>query len=244
MTLRAVTKTGRNEQCPCGSGKKYKKCCLGHKQARTESEAYDKRNTNWRSMQQSQARQAENEKEKALSAAHEAGHCIADELYGPGVEYTTIEPSEGSDLQRPLNNAPGWVGGISTGYTKMRREWMKPEDIDVLSELMCVMAGPLMEDCYARRFYGEAVDRNVSHSELDSFWHIIAGEDAPKELIADYELVAQDQLIRTFRNERVCKVWLEVVNELLAHSRVTGDRVREIINAAGARKFAEEQVEE
>lgn len=22
------TKTGRNELCPCGSGKKYKKCCL------------------------------------------------------------------------------------------------------------------------------------------------------------------------------------------------------------------------
>jgi len=24
-----VTKTGRNDPCPCGSGKKYKKCCLG-----------------------------------------------------------------------------------------------------------------------------------------------------------------------------------------------------------------------
>jgi uncharacterized protein len=26
---RARTKTGRNDPCPCGSGKKYKKCCLG-----------------------------------------------------------------------------------------------------------------------------------------------------------------------------------------------------------------------
>jgi preprotein translocase subunit SecA len=24
----AGTKVGRNDQCPCGSGKKYKKCCL------------------------------------------------------------------------------------------------------------------------------------------------------------------------------------------------------------------------
>jgi uncharacterized protein YecA (UPF0149 family) len=24
---RSVTKVGRNELCPCGSGKKYKKCC-------------------------------------------------------------------------------------------------------------------------------------------------------------------------------------------------------------------------
>jgi len=26
-------KTGRNELCPCGSGKKYKNCCLGKKSA-------------------------------------------------------------------------------------------------------------------------------------------------------------------------------------------------------------------
>ena len=25
------TKIGRNDQCPCGSGKKYKKCCLNNK---------------------------------------------------------------------------------------------------------------------------------------------------------------------------------------------------------------------
>jgi len=25
----ASPKTGRNDPCPCGSGKKYKKCCLG-----------------------------------------------------------------------------------------------------------------------------------------------------------------------------------------------------------------------
>jgi len=24
-------KVGRNDSCPCGSGKKYKKCCLGKK---------------------------------------------------------------------------------------------------------------------------------------------------------------------------------------------------------------------
>ena len=26
--VRAEPKIGRNESCPCGSGKKYKKCCL------------------------------------------------------------------------------------------------------------------------------------------------------------------------------------------------------------------------
>ena len=25
---RSTAKIGRNEECPCGSGKKYKKCCL------------------------------------------------------------------------------------------------------------------------------------------------------------------------------------------------------------------------
>ena len=28
VTYYAPVKTGRNEQCPCGSNKKYKKCCL------------------------------------------------------------------------------------------------------------------------------------------------------------------------------------------------------------------------
>ncbi|WP_420810705.1 SEC-C metal-binding domain-containing protein [Desulfovibrio ferrophilus] len=26
---RETPKIGRNEPCPCGSGKKYKKCCMG-----------------------------------------------------------------------------------------------------------------------------------------------------------------------------------------------------------------------
>jgi len=44
-----MMKTGRNEPCPCGSGKKYKKCCLGKTEApsrefyyRRLSEAFDR----------------------------------------------------------------------------------------------------------------------------------------------------------------------------------------------------------
>jgi hypothetical protein len=29
-----VTATGRNDPCPCGSGKKYKQCCLGKDEAK------------------------------------------------------------------------------------------------------------------------------------------------------------------------------------------------------------------
>ena len=29
----AAPKVGRNDVCPCGSGKKYKKCCLEHERA-------------------------------------------------------------------------------------------------------------------------------------------------------------------------------------------------------------------
>ena len=31
---RAVARIGRNEPCPCGSGKKYKHCCIGKDQER------------------------------------------------------------------------------------------------------------------------------------------------------------------------------------------------------------------
>ena len=31
-----MTRPGRNDACPCGSGKKYKRCCLGKEEARAE----------------------------------------------------------------------------------------------------------------------------------------------------------------------------------------------------------------
>ena len=33
-------KTGRNETCPCGSGKKYKKCCLTKDQVAAPSQTF------------------------------------------------------------------------------------------------------------------------------------------------------------------------------------------------------------
>ncbi len=36
QTLRERRKVGRNEPCPCGSGKKYKKCCLRSGQNRSD----------------------------------------------------------------------------------------------------------------------------------------------------------------------------------------------------------------
>jgi len=44
-------KIGRNEPCPCGSGKKYKKCCLGkpeeqkYAEAIIDSQSYFKNNS-------------------------------------------------------------------------------------------------------------------------------------------------------------------------------------------------------
>src|SRR5207253_2005558 len=32
-TVRTAPRIGRNEPCPCGSGKKHKQCCLGHEPA-------------------------------------------------------------------------------------------------------------------------------------------------------------------------------------------------------------------
>ncbi len=36
-----MVQTGRNEPCPCGSGKKYKKCCLGQDEAASHNPAVD-----------------------------------------------------------------------------------------------------------------------------------------------------------------------------------------------------------
>ena len=36
MAARAQTKVGRNDTCPCGSGKKYKHCCLARQEQKEE----------------------------------------------------------------------------------------------------------------------------------------------------------------------------------------------------------------
>jgi hypothetical protein len=42
-----MAKTGRNETCGCGSGKKYKKCCGAPKGEITEMRTKDLRNLEW-----------------------------------------------------------------------------------------------------------------------------------------------------------------------------------------------------
>jgi SEC-C motif len=36
-----MEKTGRNDPCPCGSGKKYKKCCLPKHEAQDRERAFE-----------------------------------------------------------------------------------------------------------------------------------------------------------------------------------------------------------
>ena len=38
MKLERGMRVGRNEKCPCGSGKKYKKCCLLKKRVLEQSQ--------------------------------------------------------------------------------------------------------------------------------------------------------------------------------------------------------------
>ena len=40
-TIVSPKKTGRNEPCPCGSGKKYKKCCMVKKAKRLTRQGFD-----------------------------------------------------------------------------------------------------------------------------------------------------------------------------------------------------------
>jgi uncharacterized protein len=37
-----MTKIGRNDPCPCGSGKKYKKCCYDKDQAAAHAAAVER----------------------------------------------------------------------------------------------------------------------------------------------------------------------------------------------------------
>ena len=43
VTIRKVNKIGRNDPCPCGSGKKYKNCCGANKEAANTAESKDEK---------------------------------------------------------------------------------------------------------------------------------------------------------------------------------------------------------
>ena len=43
VTIRKVNKIGRNDPCPCGSGKKYKNCCGANKDTANTTESKDEK---------------------------------------------------------------------------------------------------------------------------------------------------------------------------------------------------------
>ena len=61
MTPTTGAQVGRNERCPCGSGRKYKQCCLG----KDEEKA--------RKARAKEAEKAATEAEKARKAAEKSG---------------------------------------------------------------------------------------------------------------------------------------------------------------------------
>jgi hypothetical protein len=63
---RTTPSVGRNEPCPCGSGRKYKQCCLDKDEAKA------------RKARAKEAEKAAKEAEKARKAAEKAGKTSSD----------------------------------------------------------------------------------------------------------------------------------------------------------------------
>jgi tetratricopeptide (TPR) repeat protein len=74
----SMAKPGRNDHCPCGSGKKYKKCCLAKDEAAEREAAAVVRTA--RDVQQAEKRQGLHEVREALAAGL-AGHA-PDDIFG------------------------------------------------------------------------------------------------------------------------------------------------------------------
>jgi tetratricopeptide (TPR) repeat protein len=74
----SMAKPGRNDHCPCGSGKKYKKCCLAKDEAAEREAAAAARAA--RDVQQAEKRQGLHEVREALAAGL-AGHA-PDDVFG------------------------------------------------------------------------------------------------------------------------------------------------------------------
>jgi uncharacterized protein YchJ len=75
-----MDKTGRNDPCPCGSGKKYKKCCLPMHEAEQRQRAAD---------QQAERDKRGAEHRASLRAAR-AAHALALVGFEDDDELTTV----------------------------------------------------------------------------------------------------------------------------------------------------------
>jgi uncharacterized protein YecA (UPF0149 family) len=69
---RTTPSVGRNEPCPCGSGRKYKQCCLDKDEAKA------------RKARAKEAEKAAKEAEKARKAAEKAGKTTGDKEAASG----------------------------------------------------------------------------------------------------------------------------------------------------------------
>ena len=80
MTPTAEPQVGRNEKCPCGSGRKYKQCCLG----KDEEKA--------RKVRAKEAEKAAKEAEKARKAAEKSGETSSEKEEAPPAPESPLQP--------------------------------------------------------------------------------------------------------------------------------------------------------
>lgn len=71
-----MTKVGRNDPCPCGSGQKYKRCCLPKDEAAAQEQS--SRATAQAAQAAAELKEKKKQKEKAAKEAWEQGRELAD----------------------------------------------------------------------------------------------------------------------------------------------------------------------
>jgi SEC-C motif len=114
-------KTGRNTPCPCGSGKKFKKCCRDVETVR-KLKAY---NEAVYEVMVKQAREKDPERfdhEQRYAAYHEAGHALMEMLFYGDLKRVSIIPffptwDDVENAQAQVQKGQGWngVGGVCIG---------------------------------------------------------------------------------------------------------------------------------
>jgi hypothetical protein len=122
-------KIGRNDPCPCGSGKKYKFCCISSTPPRGAGfpQQFDL---------------------TTQTAYHEAGHVVFSTLHGPGVEIVTIDSQKVEELTG-RKGCPGFTRYNEEGRLMEADKVLVATAVGLTSEAMFVTSGvvnPAEED--------------------------------------------------------------------------------------------------
>jgi hypothetical protein len=217
-------KVGRNELCPCGSGKKYKRCCLTKDEQRRQAGAII--DCNGALLTYTRAEAAEFSDEENI-ARHESAHAVAAWIVGLPIQYIQLNDDPSDRKNHAADLAGVTVTGISLG--EMQAASLGARWVFAKKHAFVTLAGPFGGDIYAENPLRQHETRLHLGQALARITNIVGcGEDEARLEVARLLYVVD----RAFRDPAIQGTVSWLAKNLIQCRRFTGDEITACIEQA------------